>query len=77
MKIPFLFLKICLFYVYEHSTCMFVCVPLVYFSPLEVRKGYMSPGTGVRDDYNLLCACWEPNLGVLQEEVLLTSEPSL
>ena len=34
-------------------------------------------GIGVMDGCKPLCGCWEWNLGPLQEQVLLTVEPSL
>jgi hypothetical protein len=47
---------------------------------LESRIGYWigSLGTGVTDGGNLLCGCWESNLGLLEEQpMLLTIESSL
>ena len=36
------------------------------------------PGTRITDSCELLCGCWELNLGPLEEQpVLLTAEPSL
>ena len=36
------------------------------------------PDLGVIDSYELLCGCWELNLGRLEEQsVLVTAEPSL
>jgi hypothetical protein len=42
--------------------------------PLRPEEGAVSLGTGVTDTSKLLYACWELNLGPL-EEVLLTTEP--
>ena len=44
----------------------------------RTEEGAEYPGTGVKDDHELLCGCLEPNSGPPQEqEVLLTVEPSL
>ena len=41
--------------------------------PVEARRGCHIPGTGVTDSCELLCGCWELNLGPLEEQrVLLT-----
>lgn len=38
-----------------------------------------APGIGVMDDvmWLMLCGYWEPNLGPLQEQALLNTEPHL
>lgn len=36
-----------------------------------------SPGTGVMNGHEILCEYWELNLGLLEEQVLLTAEPPL
>lgn len=36
-----------LFYVYEHFTCMYVCVPYVCVVPIRARGGIGSPGRTV------------------------------
>ena len=47
-------------------------------SPCSPEEGAESPGTGVKGGCELTCACWEPNLGPLQEQqMLLTTESSL
>lgn len=39
--------------------------------------GIRSPGTGITEDYELPCGCWNPNLDPLQEQQrILTTEPS-
>jgi len=51
-----------------------------YFMCLEVClwEGVGSSGTGVTDDCELSCGCWELNLRPLVEQpMLLTAEPSL
>jgi hypothetical protein len=49
-------------------------MPYVCLVPLEARR---RPGTGVTDNYELPCGCWELNHGSLEgQPVLLTSEPS-
>jgi hypothetical protein len=46
--------------------------------PEGIRKVIMSLGTGVTNDCELPCGCWEATLGSLsQQPVLLTAEPSL
>ena len=37
-------------------------------SPWKSREGDGSLGTGDRDGCELLCGCWELNLGLLQEQ---------
>lgn len=45
--------------------------------PRRPEVGMPSPGTGITEDYELLCDCWDPNLDPLQEQqMILTSEPS-
>lgn len=50
--------------------------PLCTWCPWRSEKGIRSPGTGVRDGCDLPHRCWESNLGPIQEQVLLTTEPS-
>ena len=46
--------------------------------PGRPEEGSIFPGTGIVDECEPLCACWELNLGLLGEEQgLLTSELSL
>lgn len=54
-----------------------MCVSHAYLLPMDVRKSIQSIGTGVMDGCKVLCGCWEPNLGALWEQVLLTAEPPL
>ena len=56
--------------------CVYACV-LCIPGIMEVRKGVSHPGTGARGVCEPSCGCWEPNLGPLQEQVLLTAESSL
>ena len=54
------------FYVYEHlSACIYVhhVNACCLWRPEESIR---SPGTGVKDGYELPCGCWESNLGPLQ-----------
>lgn len=45
---------------------------------MEIRTEIEFPGTRVIDVFELLCGCWEFNLGPLQvQPVHLTNEPSL
>jgi hypothetical protein len=72
------FLSLVLFDVYGYFVCTYVGTrraPLLYS---ETRGTIRTPGTGVTDSCELLCRCWESNLGPLEEQpVLLVSEPSL
>jgi hypothetical protein len=36
--------------------------------PSAPEEGVRPPGTGVREDCELLCGCWELNLGLLEEQ---------
>lgn len=55
-----------------------VCAPRVYLVPTQVRRGHQSPGTGVADGLELLCGCWDPSTGPLQEQhVILAVKTSL
>ena len=57
---------------------MYVCIQCMCLMPKESRTGYRFPGTGVTDDSELPCGCWELNLGPLEEQpVRLATEPSL
>lgn len=66
-----------LFYLYVCSGCMYICALRVCLVPAEVREDAGSPGTGVTDECESLCGCWEPYLGPLQEQALSTAEPAL
>ena len=57
---------------------MCVVVLLGYISGYGLcARCLWSLGTGVTDSYELLCGCWEPNHGPLEEPlVLVTVEPS-
>lgn len=46
--------------------------------PQRSEEGIRSPGTGVPDNCELPCGCWDLNLGSLEEKpVLLAAEPPL
>lgn len=65
-----------LFYVYECFACMHVYHVHVECS-WRSEQGIGFPGTAVIDDCEAPCGRWELNLGLLQEQMLLTTEPSL
>lgn len=47
-------------------------------SVLPACEGIRAPGPGATDSCELLCQCWELNLGLLEERpVRLTLEPAL
>lgn len=51
------------------------CVPGI---PRMPEEDIRCSGTGVADDCELLCGCWESNPGPLEEQpVVLATEPSL
>ena len=55
---------------------MYVYVPLAWDLWIP-EEGIRSPGTGVTDDYEPPCGCWESNLGPLEEHpVFLTAGES-
>lgn len=65
------------FYVYGYFGCMYISVPCACH-PWKPEKGIESLGTGVTDDYKLLCGFWELNMGPLGENrVLWIAELSL
>lgn len=56
--------------------CLHVCVLCIYVWCLQrPEEGVESPGTGVIVGFEPPLGCWELNLGLL-EEVLLIAEPS-
>jgi hypothetical protein len=56
-------------------TCMFM--HFYAWCPRRPEEGIIPPGTGVTSSYELLCVCWELNLGPLEEQpILLAAEPS-
>lgn len=58
------------------SSCLdFMCMPGVFRGRPE--KSVRSCGSTVKDSYEPLCGCWEPNSGPLQEQVFVIAEPSL
>lgn len=68
-----LWYKYTYFYVYEFCLTMSV----VYTYLAETRR-LRSPKTGVPEDFEWPCECWEWNLDPLEEHlVLLTAEMSL
>jgi hypothetical protein len=52
---------------------MYVCMCSTCVPDILIR----SLGTGIIDSYELPCGHWESNLGLLQEQVLLTTEEFL
>lgn len=45
--------------------------------PRRSEEGTGCPGTGLMDSCEPPCGCWESNLDPLQQQVLLTTEPSV
>lgn len=43
--------------------------------PQELEEGNGSPRTGFTDGYKPQCRCWELNLDLLEQPLLLTAEP--
>lgn len=66
-----------LFYAYEYLVCMYVCVLPVCVMHTEARGGIESTGIGIRGTCKLPHECWERNLGLVEQPVLLAMEPSL
>lgn len=59
---------------------LFACMYVHHVHAWDMQtseKGVLTPGTGVLDGSELLSVCWELNSRRLQEQVPLTSEPSL
>lgn len=50
---------------------IFICSALVFCLPVCLYEGSISPGTEVTDFGELPCACWELNLGPLEEQPML------
>ena len=62
----------------ECFVCRCIGTPMSMYRHGGEKEGTGFPGTGVTNSYELLCGCWELNLGPLEEPlVLLTTEPSL
>ena len=62
----------------ELDECFYLCVTRVPGAHLGQKRLADPAGTGVVDDRELPCGCWESNLEPLEEQpVLLTTEPSL
>ena len=60
----------CLDYMLWYECACLVCT--------QARTGHWTAGTGITDDRQLPCRCWELNPGPLQEQpVFLTTMPSL
>lgn len=53
------------FYVYECFICVCLCATCVQYLK-RPEEGPGSPGAGVADSFEVLCECWELNLGPLQ-----------
>lgn len=58
--------------------CVSIACPFMFaYMYVCVKVSDPSPGTGVRDSYELPCECWKLNPGSLEEQVVaLTREPS-
>lgn len=59
-------------YVSVHHMCA--------WCPQRSEESVGSPETGVMDNYESCkapCGCWEPDLGLFQEQVLMTAELAL
>ena len=61
----------------ECFACMYICVACACLVPSEVRRRHGFPGTGITNCCESFCWYWEPNLGLLKEQVLLNAKPSL
>ena len=54
---------------------MYVSVPNVCLTTVKVRENIDFPGTGVTDNFKLLCVSWDTNPGHLKEPpVILTAD---
>lgn len=49
---------------YEYFPCMCLCTTACLV-PVEARGGFRSLGSGVADNCELFCGCWELKLGLL------------
>ena len=49
----------------------YVCVPHAYLVPAQTGSRYGSSETGVIDGCKSPCRCWEPNSGLLEEQLVL------
>jgi hypothetical protein len=57
---------------------IFILCSLGFFLYECLYEGVRSPETGVTDSCEITYRCWELNLGLLEEQlVLLTAEPSV
>lgn len=67
----------CFYHMDNLSACMYMhCVHV--WCLLKSEEGVGSLEIGITDGCELLCGCWELNLGSLEcKPMLLTSEPSL
>lgn len=61
----------------EYFACMCVHVPYAFFVPAKPEEGIRSLGTKVKHGCEPQCGYWESNLGLQEQEVLLTTIPSL
>lgn len=50
--------------------CVYLCTLCLVLT--ETRRGHHTPGTGVTDVCELLCGLWELNLGLLEEQPVLS-----
>jgi hypothetical protein len=62
-----------------YKSVLLACVPYHWSALCSWRpgKGVGSSGTGLMDGCELPCGCEKTNLVLLQEQVLLTTEPFL
>lgn len=69
--LPFLpsFFKFCFLCMNALPACM--SVPYAYLVPTEPLRGQPVPGSGVIDNCESRCGCWEVNLGHLKEQPVL------
>lgn len=65
-------------YEYEHFAFMYAYIVPICLVPQKSEKTVGSPGTGdtITDSCEPRCKCEELNPGSLQEQLLLTTEPS-
>lgn len=72
-------LKTPLFYFMYESVFsrVYICIPHVCLDFTEAERVVRSPGIAVTHHCEMLCGCWQLNLGSWQEQqVLLTAKPS-
>lgn len=62
-------------YVYECLTFMYICIPCVCLAPAEASRVHRT--RAVTSSYDLSCGCWKLNPDLLEQQVLLPTEPAL